>query len=170
MQSSTLRRYLQPSLLGLLVVVGCSKPAPPPSASEFVEWLEVEGTCQEDHVNKPGNYSGELVHYRNKATGKASRYGHVTNSADMVESVLAHAKDPNSYQTPFIVSFDDITESDLTEQSFMLHGVAEHVTSENGDGPRYKATCNLAVTKRLDRFPSDAERFRKQNERKRRPS
>jgi hypothetical protein len=110
--------------------------------------MQAQGNCREDHVTQGGSYIGDFVDWRRRATGKDSRYGSVT-SADQ-DLAIERVKDPTSYHPPFIISFEEVSESDWKSTSFTLHGIS--------DDSGYKATCNLTVIRRLDHLPTDDER------------
>ena len=150
---SETRRILFLFAIGALAI-GCSR-APKPPVMEFVEWVQVDGSCQEDHAVQGGRYAGELVHWRNKATGVSARYGSVENlDAASPEAMAARIQHPNRYWPPFIIEFSDITASDFQSQISVLHGVSD----DPNHGAGYETTCNLAAKRRLDHLPSDAER------------
>lgn len=122
---------------------------------EFIEWVAVGGTCQEDHATQGGHYAGELVHWRDMATGISTRYGSVESlDATSVEAMTDEVQHPNRYHPPFSVDFRDIAASYFQSQAFVLHGVTDDLKHVAG----YAATCNLSVTRRLDHLPSDKER------------
>jgi hypothetical protein len=117
--------------------------------------VQVDGSCQEDHTTQSAHYAGELVHWRNKATGASQRYGSVENlDAEKPEAMAAEIQRPNRYRPPFIIEFGDIAASDFQSQTFVLHGVSD----DPNHGAGYEATCNLAVKRRLDHLPSNDER------------
>jgi hypothetical protein len=128
---------------------------PKPTPYEFVEWVQVDGSCQEDHATQGGHYSGDMVHWRNKATGVSRRYGSVNNfDSSSPEAMLAEVKQPNRYHPPFSINFDNVAASDFQSQSFVLHGVSD----DTNHGGGYEATCRLTVQRRLDHLPSNEER------------
>jgi len=142
--------------LGILLVGCTQEPAPKPASREVVEWVQVEGTCQEDHATQAGRYAGDLVQWRNKATGALSQYGSVNNLDSSNENVMMDAiQHPEHYHPPSSVDFADVAAADLQSQSFQAHGISEDVVSHGGG---YDTTCNLTVQRRLDHIPSDAER------------
>lgn len=137
-----------------VLVMGCSQSAKP-SPFQFVEWVQVDGVCQEDHANEAGHYSGELVDWRNKSTGASSRYGSVINFDSMdVNTMAAEIRQPYRYHPPFSVDFNSIAASDFDAQAMVLHGVSDD--PKHGGG--YAATCHLTVQRRLDHLPTDKER------------
>lgn len=139
------------------LVAGCTQD-PKPSAHEFVEWVQVDGSCKEDHVTQGGHYSGDLVHWRNKATGVSSRYGSVENM-EWEEALIAEIQHPDHrYHPPDSIGFEDIAASDFQSQTFVLHGISNFLQDERSRDPRYAATCTLTVQRRLDHLPSAKER------------
>lgn len=148
-----MRRQLQAVLLVALTgaIAGCQQADKQPTP-ELLGWLEVQGTCREDHVTQSDRYVGELVGWRNKTTGKAMRYGSVTDANEQTE--IARLKDPTKYHPPFMINFEDVPEKEFGSASLILHGVA----SNDDNAPGYRATCSLTVDRRLDHVPTDAER------------
>jgi hypothetical protein len=147
-----------PGILFLLAVgallASCSQ-APKPPIMEFVEWVQVDGSCQENHATEGAHYVGELVYWRNKATGVSLRYGSVHNFDAMnPEAMAAEVQHPNQYHPPFTVEFGDIVAGDFQSQTMVLHGVSDDPKHRAG----YEATCSLAVKRRLDHLPSNDER------------
>lgn len=135
-------------------VASCTR-APKLSDEEFIQWVQVDGLCHEDHATQDGRYSGELVHWRNKVTGVSKRYGSVHNLDSMrPEAMAAEIHQPNRYRPPFSIEFGDITASVFQSPTFVLHGVSDDLKS----GAGYEATCNLTVKRRLDHLPSNEER------------
>lgn len=136
------------------LVTSCTQD-PKPTAYEFVEWVQVDGSCQEDHATQAAHYGGELVDWRNKATGVSNRYGSVNNFGSMsAQAMLAEIQQPNRYRPPFSIEFRDIAARDFQSQTFVLHGISD----DPNHGAGYEATCNLTVQRRLDHLPSDKER------------
>jgi hypothetical protein len=149
-----LRAFLLAPALGALVA-SCSEDARPVVAHEFVEWVQVDGTCQEDHATQAGHYNGDLVHWRNKVTGASDRYGSVSNwDSASVEAMADLIKHPSKYHPPFSVEFSDISATDFQSQTFVLHGISDD-TEHNA---HYETTCNLSVQRRLNHLPSNKER------------
>jgi len=136
------------------LVASCTQD-PKPAAYQFVEWVQVQGSCQEDHATQGGHYSGELVEWRNKATGVSSRYGSVENWAlTSVEAMDSEIQHPNRYHPPFSVEFRDIAANGFQSQTLLLHGLSD----DPNHGGGYETTCKLNVQRRLDHPPSDKER------------
>jgi hypothetical protein len=147
-----------PTILFLLAIgalaTSCAQ-APEPPGEEFVEWVQVEGSCQEDHATRGGRYAGDLVHWRKRATGVSARYGSVENlDAMSPEAMAAEIQQPNRYHPPFSIEFNDIAASDFQSQNFVLHGVS----GDTKHDASYEATCKLTVKRRLDHLPSNEER------------
>ena len=130
---------------------------PKPAPFELVEWVQVEGSCQEDHATLAAHYGGELVHWRDKARGASMRYGSVSNADSMKDqAMLAEIQHPNRYRPPFGIEFSDIAASDFQSQDLVLHGVS--VSDDPKHGAGYEATCKLIVQQRLNHLPSNKER------------
>jgi hypothetical protein len=137
-----------------VLVASCTE-NPKPPAHEIVEWVQVEGSCHEDHATQAGHYSGDLIHSRNKATGVSNRGGVVSNPALMDEAAMqAQREHPARYQPPFSIYFSNIAAADFQSEHMVLHGFSD----ANEDGSGYEATCNLTVQRRLDHQPSKKER------------
>lgn len=131
----------------LFALSGCFKKEPK-DKHEFIERVEVEGVCYEDHVKEKGSYSGNFVHWYNNTKGTHSRYGSIflkdRMSAEMMQENIMN---PHKYFLPNIISFDSIPQSVFSQAKMDIKGL-----SDSG-GKKYEATCELAVTKRLDHIP-----------------
>ena len=122
------------------------------SKYQFIEDVFVQGGCSEDHTTVSSTYQEDIVHWYNILAKTHSRYGSVTNVD--ADRIIKQIKEPNRYQAPFIIEFNDLSEKDIAGSEFILHGISE--TDQGGNG--FDATCKLTVTKRQDHLPTDQER------------
>ena len=158
LQGSAVRGWLWIALvIAVLAVVavtmtGCGeeKKVLPPE-HRFIEYVKVEGTCSEDHARVGGRYAGSIVDWYNITTNRHDRYGSVTDFDSMsVERLKQHMADEYVYTPPFIISFRDLSTEAIAGTALTLHGISKRV-GETGGG--FWATCQLAVTERLDHLP-----------------
>jgi hypothetical protein len=146
--------WIVPFAIMSALVGGCAPPEKPPS-HVLLQWLQADGVCREDHATQTGNYTGDFVTWKNNGSGAVSGYGSVTNRDAMTEEAMsAKIKDPFAYRPPFIIVFQDISDTDFKSESLTLHGISE----DEKNHLAYKATCKLIVRRRLDHLPTDAER------------
>jgi hypothetical protein len=128
----------------LLLLFGCSQKQAE-SKYRFIEDVFVQGECSEDHTIVSGNYEGDIVHWYNIATKAHSRYGFVSNTDP--DWTRQRVENPNRYAPPQIISFSNLSEKDIADSEFTLHGISD----EESNG--YFSTCKLTVTKRQDHLP-----------------
>jgi hypothetical protein len=136
-------------------LMACSNKPKPQHHYTLLEVIDVKGTCYEDHVRQSDGYAGQIVRWSDDETKQIATYGSVTNTGDLVDRVLAEAKHPTVYQTPFIVEFEDIR-IDTNQPKWTLHGISDTKHGE-GDEQGYDSTCELAVTKRGRELPYGAK-------------
>jgi hypothetical protein len=142
-----------------VVVLGACGQDPPKDEYRFIEYVEIEGSCFEDHVRQPGKYTGSIVHWRNVTKNTEMRYGSVHRWAEEVAETSEQIENPHKYFLPFSIQFDDVAPQDLRNPTFTAKGVAKHITGRDGDAaPQYEATCLLAVVKRSATLPPASER------------
>lgn len=141
-------------ILAILVIGGCNQ-TPQSDQYQFVEYLRVEGECYEDHVKQRAHYTGQLVHWHNKAKNVHSRHGSVHHFAGMApEKMIEAIKNQYKYQPPFTISFANIPAEQFSSDNLNLNGISEHLGKDGeGGGSKYRASCALKVTKRLDHIP-----------------
>jgi hypothetical protein len=141
----------------LVLVTACGQDRPKDQYS-LIEYVEVQGSCFEDHVRQTGKYVGSIVHWRNMTKNTERRYGSVNrwpSNEEMVEKVGS----PHKYFLPSIIAFDDVAGDDLHRPNFTAKGLSEHVTARSDNsGPHYEATCHLTVVKRSPTLPPASER------------
>jgi hypothetical protein len=125
-----------------LTLTSCSEQEAPNFT--LLEVIDVQGTCFEDHVQKQDQYSGQIVRWQSKETGKIMTYGTVTKPLK-AEAIIEEAKHPTAYYTPYSLSFDQIG-IDTSQPKWVLHGVSDRGEAESSYG--YDSTCELAVMKR----------------------
>ena len=141
-----------------LFLIGCTKEKK--DEFKFVEYIEVKGVCSEEHVKKSAKYAGSIVHWHNLTKNTHARYGSVFNwDAIDPERLMEYVNDQYKYVPPFSIEFIDLTEDEISKDNVIIKGISEHIaTDEKSKGPRYRATCNLKVVRRLDYLPSTKER------------
>jgi hypothetical protein len=126
-------------------------------AQEFVEALDVEGDCAEDHVKESAPYEGTITHTRLVTTGTPVVSGYVTLTPDARHARMIRRPDPYSYEPSFRIGFTRVLPEDLHGEVLQLAGVSEYLGDEESRRPSYRATCTLRVTRRLDHQPSRQE-------------
>jgi hypothetical protein len=136
----------------MLLCLSCSKTPDVPDF-HFVGALLVEGECTEDKSTVAGRYQGDIVDWYNLSRQTHSRYGSVTNIDAM--SRMQQFTDPHGYQPPNNIGFDNLSSNDISGDELVLNGLSGR---EASPGNALRATCKLAVTKRLDHLPTPAER------------
>jgi hypothetical protein len=125
-----------------LTLTGCGKREEPKFT--LLEVIDVQGTCAEDHVGKQDQYSGQIVRWQSKETGKTIVYGTVAKPVK-AEAIMEEAKHPTAYYTPYSLSFDQI-DFDTSQPKWVLHGVSDRGEAESSYG--YDSTCDLTVVTR----------------------
>lgn len=129
----------------------------------LIEVVEVAGTCKEDHANQSGKYAGFIETNRNDTTGKIERFGYVSLP---LSDQIHIADNPGTYTPPDSITFfgnmGDLSGADLT-----LHGISSKLDDKGEDefGAGYASTCDLTVTRRGNKPPSDAQLTRVLNAR-----
>ncbi|MDO9530830.1 MAG: hypothetical protein Q7O12_01695 [Deltaproteobacteria bacterium] len=127
---------------------------------KFIEYIEVEGNCYEDHVKQSANYKGDIVHWYNITKNIHSIYGSVStfdviSGNEMIKNIIERNNDPYKYYPPDIIELSDLSKEDIGNDVLNIKGISRHSGKDmNSVGPRYKATCNLKVTCRLNYLPS----------------
>ncbi len=123
----------------------------------FVEFVEVTGTCSEDHVGQVAHYEGSLVHWHNVTKDTHSRYGSAQLSGGITQEVMAQLEDPYTYRPPFLISFLEVAESEMAKPALRLRGISNYYSDDTGRD-KYWATCNLRVVARSDHLPPSGAR------------
>jgi len=151
--------------LGLVMVVPLLAACPeetPKEEDKLIEYLDVVGTCVEDHVGtcvedpvgtcvedpvRPlpqhtSEYRGIIAHWLYVTENEHRRYGFVSKAFNIDDSVKK-IKDPHKYRPPSTVLFRDVTAEQLAANTLTLKGLSD----------RYEATCTLKVERRLNCWP-----------------
>jgi hypothetical protein len=123
-------------------------------AQEFVEALDVEGDCAEDHVKESAPYEGTITHTRLVTTGTPVVSGYVTLTPDAHHARMTRRPDPYGYEPSFSIGFTRLRPEDLQGDVLQLAGVSEYPGDEESHRPSHRVTCTLRVTRRLDQRPS----------------
>ena len=142
----------------LVLLVACEEERPK-DESQFIEYIEVRGTCSEDHVKQSADYEGSIVHWYNVTKNRHARYGNVHQWGEITERIMEEVKNPHRYYPPPAVDFNDLDQDQITGDELHLKGISDHLGGEQGDaGPHYETTCDLKVVRRLDHLPPVEER------------
>ena len=137
--------------IGLFLIIGCDQLRG--SKAQIIEYLEVEGTCLEDHVaqteGQPYIYSGMVTHFAYVTHDAHEIYGFV----DLQASPEILEKVPKTdHQPPNTIYLLGLTKEQIAQDTFQAIGRSER--ESYGESPFYKTSCTLKVTKRLDHIPS----------------
>ncbi len=150
----------------ILVLVACDEE--PTDKVEFIESVEVEGTCKEDHATVSSEYDGCISQWYNVTKGKHDSFGFVFRKdsiasseppppEELIDSFLEEQRDPYTYRPPLIITFRGLRTRDFVGDQLTLKGVSDHNRNADGKGPYYWTTCELKVVRRLDHPPEDEE-------------
>ena len=121
---------------------------------EYIETLDVEGECAEDHVKVSAPYTGRIEHSRDVTTGTYSASGYVTLSQDYRrEARMKRPRDPYRYEPSRAIGFTRLRPEDLQGDVLQLAGRSEYLEDEMSR-PSYRATCTLRVIERRDHRPA----------------
>ena len=145
-------------VLGVVMVVPLLAACPEETPKEepepkFIEYLEVVGTCVEDHVRPlpeyTREYTGHIVHWFHLIKNKHTRMGSIRiGIADRVGDRATKYKEPYKYLPPSTVRFRDVPAEQLAANTLTLKGLSEGLSDR-----RYEATCTLKVERRLNCWP-----------------
>src|SRR5436190_20439616 len=90
----------------VLACAGCNER--PREYYTLLEVVKLTGTCSEDHVGQADSYAGEVVRWKADSTGAIRTYGYVSETSGIGDGVLFSINNPTKYQTPDMVTFDEI--------------------------------------------------------------
>jgi len=139
----------------LLLLIACEQQKK--DEYKIIEYVKVEGVCFEDHVNQPDNYSGRIVHWYNVTQNVHGRYGSVhqptIDTKKIHERVKERVENPYKYHPPFMITFRDLTQEEITGNQLHLKGISNS-PAEPGESS-YASTCVLSVVERLDHLPEE---------------
>ena len=112
---------------------------------KYVQFIEVEGTCLEDHVKErwTRSYEGKLRLWHGTKIG---RYGDgiIYHLAGTMGGTTIRDLFSEQYDPPFAIGFSDIPAETFAQNAMTLKGVSNPVGRE----PSYPTSCKLTVVER----------------------
>ena len=147
-----------------LGLFGCSKDSEEKLLEEekekvtysYVQTIEVEGVCNENHTTINDEYKGSIDIYKNPSTEELVGYGSVVikdiNNTFTNWSEESFAKQMYSYRVPYEIDFFawiDINQNVLSLDKIEFEGISNYYPMSEDDIEKpYLTTCQLTIIER----------------------